>query len=277
MPSTATGSNQAFLPALFDTHCHLDLPAFDGDRSEVVARARAAGVQGVLIPAIRPATWTALVALPASHPRLPMVLALGVHPQIVPQLAPDERRLAEDPNRLAEAVRTAGAVAVGECGLDGGTEDRLGQERIFRAHLRAARELGLPVVVHVLRAHDTAARILREERVADVGGVMHSYSGGAGLLPVYRDLGLHFSFAGPITFPGARRPLEAARAVPDELLLVETDAPDQAPEPHRNTRCEPASLRAVVQGLAQVRGTAPDELAALTARNAHRLFRIPSP
>src|SRR6185312_7924285 len=114
--------------------------------------------------------------------------------------------------------------------------------------IRAARAVNRPLVVHVLHAHDAAPRILREERAADVGGVMHSYSGGVDLVGVYRDLGFAFSFAGPVTYANARRPIEAARAVPDELLLAETDAPDQAPATRRGGRSEPAFLPEIVAG-----------------------------
>jgi TatD DNase family protein len=106
---------------------------------------------------------------------------------------------------------------------------------------------------------------------------MHSYSGGADLVPIYRDLGFAFSFAGPVTYPGSRRPVAAARAVPAELLLAETDAPDQAPAPWRGGRCEPAHVAAVVQGLAAARGVEASEIAALTAANARRLFRLQEP
>ncbi len=254
---------------MIDTHCHLDLEAFDDDRDQVVARAIAAGVTGMLVPAVRPRTWTSLVALAARHHANGMRCALGIHPQIVPELDVDE--LAGDlADRIARAVTDAGAIAVGECGLDGGTADAHAQEAIFRAHLRAARALNLPVVIHVLRAHDAAPRILREE--GPVTGVLHSYSGGAGLVPVYRDLGLAFSFAGPISYANARRPGEAARAIPPALLLVETDAPDQAPEGHRGGRSEPAFLPAVIAGLAAARATSPAEIATLTAANARRVF-----
>lgn len=129
------------------------------------------------------------------------------------------------------------------------------------------------MIVHVYRAHDVAPRILREERVA--GGVLHSYSGGADLVGVYRDLGLAFSFAGPITYPSARRPIEAARRVPEELLLVETDAPDQASAPHRGGRSEPAQLPAVIAGLAAVRGVTPHTIEQLTTANARRILGMP--
>jgi TatD DNase family protein len=139
--------------------------------------------------------------------------------------------------------------------------------------VRAARELKLPLVVHVLRAHDIAPRILREENASDVGGVMHSYSGGAALVSIYRDLGFAFSFAGPVTYPNARRPLEAVRVVPDVLLLAETDAPDQAPAAHRGGRSEPAYVAEVIRGLAAARQTTPDAMARLTTENARRIFR----
>jgi TatD DNase family protein len=249
---------------VIDTHCHLDVPAFDADRSEVLARARAAGVTGIVVPAIRPRTWPALVALGRAHGELR--IALGIHPQVVPDLEPGERL---DADAIARAVADAGACAVGECGLDGATGKRELQEQLLRAHVRAARAVGKPLVIHVLRAHDTAARILREERAFEVGGVMHSYSGGAELVAVYRDLGLHFSFAGPVTYPNARKPIEAARIIPDELLLAETDAPDQS---SRGGRSEPAYVADVIAALATARRTPPEAIAALTTANARRVF-----
>ena len=253
--------------ALIDTHCHLDVAAFDGDRDAVVARAAAAGVTGIVVPAIRPRTWDALRALARRYAGDGVRAAFGVHPQIVPELDGDE--LAGDLTaRLVEAARDA--CAIGECGLDGGTPAHELQEQIFRAHIRAARATGKPLVIHVLRAHDAAPRILRDE--GPVAGVLHSYSGGPELVPVYRDLGLAFSFAGPVTYGNARRPIAAARAVPAELLLAETDAPDQAPEPHRGGRSEPAFVAAVVGGLAAARGASAAEIAALTTANARRMF-----
>jgi TatD DNase family protein len=257
---------------VIDSHCHLDVAAFDADREAVLARAAAAGITGILVPAIRPRTWPALVALARAHAGV-LRVALGVHPQVVPEL--DAGELPADlPEALARACEQAGplAVAIGECGLDGGTGERELQQTILRAHVRAARALGKPLVVHVLRAHDLAPQVLREERASEVGGVLHSYSGGAELVAVYRDLGFAFSFAGPVTYPNARKPLDAARAVPDELLLAETDAPDQAPVAHRGRRSEPAFLADVVAGLAAARGQPVAEVAALTAENARRMF-----
>ena len=262
---------------MFDSHCHLDLAAFDDDRSAMLARARAAGVTRMLVPATRPRSWPKLLELARAEAATGVTIALGVHPQCVPALDPTERAaLAETriDRTLHDALDAAGplAVAVGECGLDGGTADRDEQVRILRAQVRVARDRRLPLIVHVLRAHGEMPRLLRECGVTACGGVLHSYSGGAALVPIYRDLGLHFSFAGPVTYPGARRPLDAARAVPDELLLAETDAPDQAPAPHQGGRSEPAQLPHVLAGLAAARGVSVDEIAALTTRNATRLL-----
>jgi TatD DNase family protein len=250
-----------------DTHCHLDVAAFDADRDAVVARAGVAGVVGIVLPAIRPRTWDRVREVARRYAEAGVRHALGIHPQVVPDLEAEE--FAGDLTaRLAEAATDA--CAIGECGLDGGTDAHELQEQIFRAHVRAARATGKPLVIHVLRAHDAALRILREEGPAP--GVLHSYSGGANLVPVYRDLGLAFSFAGPVTYPNARRPIAAARAVPDALLLAETDAPDQAPTAHRGGRSEPAFVADVIAGLAAARGATAGEIAALTTANARRIF-----
>ncbi len=258
---------------VIDSHCHLDVARFDDDRAAVLARAVAVGVRGVLVPAIRPRTWAALTALANDRVAAPVIaIALGVHPQVVPDLDDAERALTHDLGTALAAARTGAMVAIGECGLDGATGDHDEQQRIFRAHLGAARELGLPLIIHVLRAHDVAPRILREERVGERGGVLHSYSGPAELVPVYRDLGLCFSFAGSVSWERAKKPVAACRAVPADRLLAETDAPDQAPSPHRGGRSEPAMVVDVIAALARARGETIEEVAAMTTANALRLF-----
>ncbi len=224
---------------------------------------RRRGVRGIVVPAIR------MRPRAIAHPDH-LRVTLGMHPQIVPDLDAAERAL--DPEQLAAAARQAGACAIGECGLDGATPERELQEHLFRVQIRAARIAKLPLVVHVLRAHDAVPRILRDEHAHEVGGVLHSYSGGAELVGAYAALGFACSFAGPITYPNARRPIEAARVVPDELLLAETDAPDQAPASHRGERSEPAFVADVIAGLAAARGDDPAAIATLTETNARRIF-----
>jgi TatD DNase family protein len=260
---------------LFDSHCHLDSSRFDGEVDDVLARARAAGVVGFVLAGVDPEGWAAQEALCARH--ADVFCSVGVHPQVAAPSsdAAVERMLRALRHRLRDVARPR-VVAIGEAGLDRlpmhGPETLPRQERAFREQLALAATHDLPIILHVLRAHDRALAILREVGVPARGGVLHSYSGSPELVPEYAELGLCFSFAGPVTFQGARRPLEAVRAVPIERLLLETDAPDQTPEPHRPGRNEPAFLPAIARAVAQARGVPASTLAAETTRNARRLF-----
>ena len=261
---------------MIDTHCHLDKPDFDADRAEVLVRARAAGVTEVVVPAIAPERWDALAAFAAATPGVRF--GLGVHPQLLPELDPagDAERL----ERLDAALVQGGAVGVGECGLDGpsveeGVQRWATLERqvaVLRGHLRLARKHGLPVMLHCLRAHDALLALLADEPLP-AGGVLHSYSGSAEQVRPYAAFGLHFSFAGPLTYERARKPALAARAVARDRLLLETDAPDQTPRPHRG-RNEPAYLVETAAALATGLGLPLAEVHALTTENARRLFGI---
>jgi TatD DNase family protein len=257
---------------VIDTHCHLDAPAFDPDRGAVLARARAAGVTDLVVPAVGPDGWASLLALAAATPGVHA--GLGIHPQLLPELDPrgDDARLAD----LDRALSRGGAVAVGECGLDGPSAaagaplDR--QVAVLAGQLALARKHRLPVLLHALRAHQPLLALLERDGLP-AGGVLHSFSGSAEQVAPFARLGLHFAFAGPITFETARKPVLAARAVPPDRLLLETDAPDQAPRPHRG-RCEPAHLAEVAAAVAAALGRTAAEVDALTTANARRLFRV---
>jgi len=251
---------------MIDTHCHLDAGAFDADREQVIARAREAGVQEMVVPSIGPAGWEPLLSW--AERRQGIHVAVGIHPQLLPELSEheDERHLA----RLDELLATGKACAVGECGLDGPTTERASMERqrrVFEAHLALGRKYRLPVLVHCLRAHDELQRILASGPMPVL--VLHSFSGSAEQVRQYLRWEVAFSFAGPVTWPNARKPLAAARAVPRDRLVVETDAPDQAPHPHKG-RCEPAHVANVVAGLAAALGLSVEEADALTTANARR-------
>lgn len=256
---------------MIDTHCHLDSDRFEPDREEVLARAFAAGVRGVVVPAIGPDRWEALLQWPRRRPQVQV--GLGIHPQLLPDLPEpeDERHL----EALDALLARGGAVAVGECGLDGPSAAGAPMERqlrVLECHLELARKHRLPVLMHCLRAHKELMALLKRAPFPEAGLVMHSYSGGADQVRFYARLGCHFSFAGPVTFEDARRPLDAARAVPLDRLLLETDAPDQAPHPHRGSRSEPSYLPLICQALARARGEAVEAVAAATTENARRLF-----
>jgi len=262
---------------VIDTHCHLDKPEFDSDRAAVLERARAAGVSEVIVPAIGPDGWAPLAGWAARTAGVHH--GLGIHPQLLPGLDPrgDERMLAGLDAELARG----GAVGVGECGLDGKSAqpgagtwpapmDR--QVAVLRGQLALARKHRLPVMLHCLRAHEALLALLRDEPLP-AGGVLHSYSGSAEQVRPYAELGLCFSFAGPVTYERAHKPAAAARAVPRDRLLVETDAPDQTPRPHRG-RNEPALLAAIAGALAAALGMPAAEVDALTSANARALFKL---
>jgi TatD DNase family protein len=263
---------------MIDTHCHLDASRFDEDRPAVLTRAWAAGLQGIVIPAVGPENWEPLLALPRDEPRLQV--GLGIHPQMLPHLPPeqDEAHL----ERLDALLARGGAVAVGECGLDGPSTAGAPLERqvaVLRRHLALARKHGLPVLLHCHRAHPALVELLRAEALPEAGVLLHSYSGGVELARFYLQKGCHFSFAGPVTGAEARKPLDALRAPPLERLMAETDAPDQAPTPHRGQRSEPGYLPHILEGMARARGEPVEELVQRTSENARRLFReaFPAP
>jgi TatD DNase family protein len=271
---------------VIDTHCHLDSERFEPDRDEVIARAFTAGVRGLVVPAIGPDRWERLLQWPRRTPRIQV--GLGIHPQLLPELpeSEDERHL----EQLEAMLARGGAIAVGECGLDGPTTQAghgipagqatppvhpapmSRQVRVLERHLELARRFRLPVLLHCLRAHKELMALLKRVPFPEAGVVMHSYSGGADQVRFYASRGCHFSFAGPVTFEDARRPLDAARAVPADRLLLETDAPDQAPHPHRGGRSEPAYLPLICAALARARGEAVEALAERTTSNALALF-----
>jgi TatD DNase family protein len=258
---------------VIDTHCHLDHSRFDADRREVIARAKEAGVEQIVIPGLQPQQWSPLREL-ASSDRM-LRAAAGVHPQCVPGLeaAQDGVHL----EQLDAALGTGKFIAVGECGLDGPSvaagAPMSRQVALLRAQLKLARKHDLPALVHCFRAHPQLRQLLDEDGVPPAGLVIHSYSGGAELVKIFAALGCHFGLAGPVTFATARKPLDSARAIDPARLLLETDAPDQAPTPHRGTRSEPAYLRFIAAAIAQARGEPVEELVARTSENARRLLR----
>lgn len=237
----------------------------------MLGRAWAAGVGGILVPAIGPDAWEALLALPRSDRRVQV--GLGIHPQLLPELPEEDDGPALE--RLDALLGAGGAVAVGECGLDGPSLPGAPMERqvrVLEAHARLARKHGLPLLLHCQRAHPALEEWLAHAQLPEAGVVLHSYSGGPARVAAYVARGCHLSFAGPVTWPGARKPVEALRLTPRDRLLVETDAPDQAPAPHRGGRNEPAFLVRVVEATAAALGEPVESTGAFLAENARRLL-----
>jgi len=249
-----------------DTHCHLDCAPLCQRLPEVLAAARRAGVGRFIVPGVGPEGWAAIVRLGGEHPGV--FPAVGLHPL---QAAEYSAALLE---QLATQAR--GAVAIGEIGLDylvaGVSRER--QQAAFRAQLQLAVRLGLPVLLHCRRAYQDLLRILREERVERVGGVMHAFSGSPETARECLRLGLAIGVAGTVTFRNAVRPLAVVREIPLEHLLLETDAPDLTPEPFRGQDNEPSFLPAIACTVAALKGVSLADVAVATSRTAERIFRI---
>jgi TatD DNase family protein len=255
---------------LFDTHAHLHFPELLADLDAVLERARAAGVTGIVTIGTDRETNPAAVALAE---RLPDVYAtVGIHPHDAGAAADADFEAME---RLARG--SAKVVALGEMGLDffRDLSPRDAQETVLRRQLDMARRLGKPVVIHCRDAHPEVLAILAEERVGEVGGVMHCFSADVEVAKRCLDLDLLISLAGPVTYKNARSLPDVARFVPADRLVVETDCPYLPPHPHRGQRNEPAWVAITAAHVAGLRGVAPEALGLTVTANAHRLFRIP--
>lgn len=254
-----------------DSHCHLDMGDLGADLEPVFRRAERAGVCWMVnIGGGGPLELNeAAVELAGRRPDV--VAAVGVHPH---DAASVDERMLEFIRRLASRDRV---VAIGETGLDYYYDHspRERQREAFRLFVRLAREVRLPVVVHLRDADEDALAILREEKAAEIGGVIHCFSSGPDSARRFLDLGFHLSFSGIVSFKAADAVRDSARLTPLDRLLIETDAPFLAPAPYRGRRNEPALVARVAQVLAEVRGEALDRLAAATLANTRRLFAPP--
>ena len=255
-------------PDLFDTHAHLHFPGFDEDREAVLARARAAGVRRMVTIGTDAETSRAALALAERH--ADVWATAGVHPH---DAAESDEAAQGEVERIAAERRV---VAIGEVGLDffRNLSPPETQKRVLRRFLALARRLRKPVVLHCRDAHAEILALLGEERVADVGGIMHCFSGDVAIARRCLDLGLLISLAGPVTYPNARALPDVARFVPGDRLVVETDCPFLPPQGYRGKRNEPAYLTITAARVAELRGEPLDDLAARTTANARRLFGV---
>lgn len=254
-------------PSLFDSHCHIDFSQFDGDRDETFARLHEAGVEGLVAVSVDPEQAGRLALL--AEARKGVWFSVGVHPNHAVAAEPDVAR-------LCQLAGHAKCVAIGETGMDLFRQrvEPAVQEARFRTHIRAARALDKPVIVHMRDADAATVAIMREEGIGGCGGIMHCFSSSWQMASQALELGMYISFSGNVTFKRNEELREVARRVPAERLLLETDAPYLAPVPHRGKRNEPAYVYYVAECLAEVRGIDLAALAAATTENARRCFRI---
>lgn len=258
---------------LVDSHCHVAEPEFDADRADVLARAAAAGVTELICVGATGAVERNLpsVALAGTTDPVRVYATVGVHPHDAATAGDDAFA------QLAAWAALEHVVALGETGLDYHYDHspRPVQRAVFARTIALARQLDLPLVVHVREAHAEAADLLRVEGRGDVPTAIHCFTGDPSDARRYLDLGCVLSVAGVVTFKNASALRDAARVIPADRLMVETDSPYLAPAPHRGKRNEPGHVRTVAEALAGIRGVAFEDLAATTARTARSFFRLP--
>ena len=259
---------------LVDTHCHLNFRRYDDDRAAVLERARSAGVQGIIVPAIDLESCQQALALAQSEPGI--FAAVGTHPNSSADFSAatlDElRKLADQPK----------IVAIGEIGLDyyWDKSPKPAQWRALESQLALASELELPVIIHNREASDDLMAILGNwartapPKLRERLGVLHSFSACAAVAKRALELGFYLGFTGPVTFKKADALRDIARRVPRERILIETDGPFLAPQRRRGKRNEPAYVRFVNDKLAELHGLPAAEMARQTSRNAETLFAL---
>lgn len=253
---------------LFDTHAHYDDSQFDQDREALLAGLPAQGISLVVNPGCDAASSRSAAELAGRHPFL--YAAAGIHPE---NCASYSTRDLEAVRALAGGEKT---VAIGEIGLDYYWEEnppRELQRRVFRDQMALARELELPVIVHDREAHADAMAVVRE--FPGVRGVFHCFSGSAEMAAELVALGWMISFTGVLTYKNARRAVEAARLVPIDRLMIETDSPYMAPVPVRGRRNDSGNLRHICARLAEIKGLSFEDCARITLENGKRFFAIP--
>ena len=252
---------------LIDSHCHLNYDGLAERQDEVLANARARGVEGFLNISTRQSEWGAIVA--TAERNTDVWASIGVHPHEADQ-HPDLGAAA-----LVEASEHPKVIAIGECGLDYyyDKSDRAAQRERFEAHIEAARATGLPLVVHTRDAEEDTAEILTAAvREGGVTGVLHCFTGSAELARKGLDLGFYVSLSGIVTFKNAADLQATAKWIPQDQLLVETDAPFLAPVPNRGKTCEPAFVADTAAFVADLRGEDREAVAEATTANFFRIF-----
>ncbi len=260
------------MTTVVDTHCHLADAKFRDDVEAVIARASAAGVAQIIsVGAIGPIENDRLTVEIAERHH-DVFAAVGVHPHDARECTPE--RIA----RLRDLAASKKVVAIGESGLDFHymQSPAEAQEASLRAHLALAAALGLPIVIHCRHAERRLVEIVREAGIPPRGGVIHCFTGDAGAAREFLAIGFCISFSGIITFKNAAPIREAAAMVPDDRVMVETDAPYLAPEPYRGKRNEPAYVNRTLEMLANLRRVDAAALGAQVITNAARLFRLPT-
>ena len=251
---------------LFDTHAHMNDPAFDEDREEMILGLKDKGTDLVMNVGCCLESSKDCIALAEKYPFV--YASVGSHPdsadEVTEEMIEAYRQLAKHPK----------VPAIGEIGLDYYYETipREVQQKAFRMQLELARELEMPVIIHERDAHDDAMRIVKDFK--DVTGVFHCYSGSAEMARQLVNMGWYIGFTRVLTFKNARKAVETAERIPLDRIVLETDCPFMAPEPYRGKRNHPGYLPRMAEKLAEIRGLPVEDIIRITTENAKRLYRI---
>ncbi|MEA3467660.1 MAG: TatD family hydrolase [Thermodesulfobacteriota bacterium] len=250
---------------LIDTHSHIDLAVFAGDFHEVLARARQAGVIAQVLPGVYRAGWQRIFDI--CHTETDLFPAIGLHPMYLGHHGPDDLGV------LRTHASSGKLKAIGEIGLDYFIKnaDRSAQKELFEPQLSLASEFGLPVLLHVRKAHDQVQAIIRKHGF-NCGGIVHAFSGSLQQAEHYIKLGFLISICGTITYDRATKVRSVATRVPLESLVLETDSPDIPPVAHHGRRNSPEYLPEILFALAELRGESVEKIADQTTANARNLL-----
>ena len=256
---------------IFDTHAHYDDEAFDADREEILSGLSSRNIGNVVNIGVDIPTSKSSLQLAEKYDYIYVVI--GFHPSETKQMSE------ADIDWLKEhALKEKKVVAIGEIGLDyhwsESEEENINQQHWFRRQIALAKEVSLPIVVHSREAAADTMNIIKDENAAECGGIIHCYSYSAEQARQYVDMGFYIGVGGVITFKNARRLIETVEAIPLERIVLETDCPYLAPEPHRGRRNDSSLLSLVVSKISELKGVSPQEVIDVTTDNAKTVYRI---
>jgi TatD DNase family protein len=251
---------------LVDTHVHLNAHQFKDNVDEVIKRAKANGVETMIVVGFDQKTNKRAIELSKEYDFI--YATIGYHPT-------EAKNITEkDKQDLLHLLDTEKIVGIGECGLDfyWDKDNKEQQIELFQWHIELSKKYDLPLIIHMRDASEATYNVLSEYE--NLKGIMHCYSGSAEMAPMFLDLGLHISLGGPVTFKNGRVPKEVAKIVPLDKLLVETDSPYLAPHPFRGKQNEPAHVKLVAEEIARLKEMPYKKIAEITTKNAVQLFNI---
>jgi TatD DNase family protein len=253
---------------LFDTHAHLNADQYKEDLHEVMERAKEAGVSNIVVVGFDTLTIKRAIELAEAHDYI--YACVGWHPVDAIDMTDDDLKWIEE---LANHPKV---VAIGEMGLDYHWDKSPHdiQKDVFRKQIRLAKKVKLPIVIHNRDATADIVEILKEEGAAEVGGIMHCFSGSVEIAKECLEMNFYISLGGPVTFKNAKKPKEVALEIPLDRLLIETDCPYLTPHPYRGQRNEPSYVKLVAEQIAEIKGVTFEEIARATSDNAKKLFGI---